>query len=328
MLEHGGNLRDAQARFGRSDWIDLSAGLNPHGYPPPEMCATAWHRLPETDPQLLHFAARYYGAPSLLAVAGTQAAIQALPQLRTPSRVVVAAPSYAEHAHHWSMHGHLMRQVPYHALDAALPDCDVMVLCNPNNPTGATVAPHRLLDWAAQLAERGGWLVVDEAFADTAPELSVAAQCERPGLIVLRSIGKFFGLAGARVGFVCAEAALLARLADLLGPWTISGPAQQVSLTALQDGPWQAETFKRLTADGERLRALLARHGITSQGTALFQWWPEPLAQDFWEHMAQRGIWVRLFTHGARGIRLGLPPDHNAWRLLDAALTTWDERVQ
>ena len=326
MLEHGGNLRDAQARFGHSEWIDLSAGLNPRGYRGPEILAAAWHRLPETDPQLLHLAASYYGAPAMLAVAGTQAAIQALPQLRMPSRVVVAAPSYAEHAHHWDRHGHAMRQLPYDELENSVTACDVMVICNPNNPTGATVAPQRLLGWAAQLASRGGWLVVDEAFADTDPVLSVAAHSSRPGLIVLRSLGKFFGLAGARVGFVAAEPALLKRLADLLGPWTIGGPAQQVAVAALQDRDWQQAMLEELGAAGARLRALLLRHGIVSHGTALFQWWPEPEPEAFWQHMAERGIWVRLFTHAARGIRLGLPPTEGAWRLLDAALTDWNKR--
>ncbi len=326
MLEHGGNLRDAASRFGRpaSDWIDLSAGLNPAGYPAPAIPSSAWHRLPEPDPLLLLHAAAYYRAPALLAVAGTQAAIQALPQLRPPSRVAVAAPSYAEHAHHWARHDHSMIEVPYESLAAAVDKCDVMVVCNPNNPTGATVAPEQLLDWAARLAERGGWLVVDEAFADTDPALSVAQQSGRPGLIVLRSIGKFFGLAGARVGFVAAEPALLGKLADALGPWTISGPAQQICIAALADRAWQDNTQKVLAAQGARLHALLAAHGFAASGTALFQWWPEPQAQAFWQHMAERGIWVRLFTHAARGIRLGLPPDEQSWRLLDAALNEWN----
>lgn len=325
MLEHGGKLRDAASRFGRdlADWIDLSTGLNPHGYPAPAIAADAWQRLPESDPRLRQYAARYYNAPSLLAVAGTQAAIQALPQLRPPSRIVVAAPSYAEHAHHWAKHGHAMRQIPYADLEAALPECDVMVVCNPNNPTGATVPPARLLDWAAQLAARGGSLVVDEAFADTDPALSVAAHSAHPGLIVLRSIGKFFGLAGARVGFVGAESALLSQLADILGPWAVSGPAQQICIAALADSGWQAATLVRLTGDGARLRSLLAAYGIEAQGTALFQWWPEPEAERFWRHMAERGILVRLFSQAARGIRIGLPQDETAWRRLEAALNEW-----
>lgn len=329
MLEHGGNLREAAARFGRplDQWIDLSAGLNPHAYPVPPLPAIAWHRLPEPDPELLSAACSYYGAPSMLAVAGTQAAIQALPALRSPSRVVVAAPSYAEHAHHWARHGHVLHEVAYDRLGEAAQHCDVVVLCNPNNPTGATVAPAMLREWAAQLAERGGWLVVDEAFGDTAPSLSVASHSGQPGLIVLRSLGKFFGLAGARVGFVGAHRDLLESLGDALGPWTISGPAQLMSTAALADRAWHTNTLDRLGRDGERLHLLLARHGIDSTGTALFQWWAERRPEQFHHHMAARGIWVRLFSTAARGIRLGLPPSEAAWHRLDTALHEWKENT-
>jgi cobalamin biosynthetic protein CobC len=176
------------------------------------------------------------------------------------------------------------------------------------------------------LAARGGWLVVDEAFGDTAQENSVAAHSGRPGLIVLRSVGKFFGLAGIRLGFVAAHADLLRELADLLGPWTISGPAQQIALAALSDQAWQAQTRAQLAANGERLRTLLAEHHIQSSGTPLFQWWPEAQPEAFWQHMAQRGIWVRLFTQAARGIRLGLPPDEAGWQRLHTALTEWTNK--
>lgn len=323
MLEHGGNLRDAAQRFGAHDWLDLSTGINPHHYPAPTVAADAWHRLPEPDPALAAAAAAYYGAPLMLPVAGTQAAIQALPRLRAPSQVVVAAPSYAEHAHHWSGHGHTLRHVDYGELEYAVDDCDVLVVCNPNNPTGAMVPPQQLLRWADALAARGGWLVVDEAFGDTASSASICAHTGRPGLIVLRSVGKFFGLAGIRLGFVAAQPALLTQLADLLGPWTISGPAQQVALAALRDQPWQDAMRARLGVEGEGLRQLLAVHGIRASGSALFQWWPEPEAERFWQHMAERGIWVRLFRHAAHGIRLGLPPNEAGWRRLDHALNEW-----
>ncbi len=325
MLEHGGNLRDAALRFGRpaEDWLDLSTGINPCWYPPPQLAGNAWHRLPEADPALAQAAAAFYGAPLMLPVAGTQAAIQALPRLRPPSRVVVAAPSYAEHAHHWARHGHGMRQVAYDDLDAAAAGCDVMVVCNPNNPTGAAVAPSRLLEWAAQLGARGGWLVVDEAFGDTAPQGSVAGHSGQPGLVVLRSVGKFFGLAGVRLGFVAAHPELLRALADLLGPWAVSGPAQEIAGAALRDRAWQDGTRAQLLAAGARLQQLLKRHHIDSSGTALFQWWPEARPDAFWLHMAERGIWVRLFQHAARGIRLGLPADEAGWRRLEQALDEW-----
>jgi cobalamin biosynthetic protein CobC len=325
MLEHGGDLRDAALRFGRpvADWIDLSTGINPHGYPVPPLAGDAWHRLPEIDPALALAAARYYGAPAMLPVAGTQAAIQALPRLRAPSRVVVAAPSYAEHAHHWALHGHAMREVPYAELAQALPDCDVMVVCNPNNPTGEAVAPQQLLAWAAHLAARGGWLIVDEAFGDTMDDASVGAWSASPGLIVLRSVGKFFGLAGLRLGFVAAHAPLLDALANLLGPWSVSGPAAHIGCAALLDHRWQGAMRTQLRTSGLRLHGLLARHGIAASGCDLFQWWPQAAPEAFRQHMAERGIWVRLFTEAARGIRLGLPPDEASWQRLTQALNDW-----
>lgn len=326
MLEHGGKLRDAARQYGRADWIDLSTGINPHGYPAPALAADAWHRLPEQDPALVAAACAYYGAPSLLPVAGTQAAIQALPRLRAPSRVTVSHPSYAEHAHAWGQHGHALRLASYDALETTIDSSDVVVIVNPNNPTGATIAPECLLAWAARLGARGGWLVVDEAFGDTDPALSVTSFAGQPGLIVLRSIGKFFGLAGLRLGFVGADAATLRSLADLLGPWAVSGPAQAVALQALGDTAWQQTSFERLHAAGGRMRALLAAHGIEAAGSPLFHWWPEAQPEAFHTHMARHGIWCRLFREAGRGIRVGLPPGEAQWQRLEQALQAWSNR--
>ncbi len=345
MLEHGGNLQDAIIRFGRprEGWIDLSTGINPIGFPAPALPADCWHRLPENDPALIRAATDYYGATRLLAVAGTQAAIQALPRLRantfgalvdgeiyigtqanTVSRVVVAAPTYAEHAHQWSSAGHAVRQVAFEKLGEALDDCDVMIVCNPNNPTGATLLPEQLLAWADRLASRGGWLVVDEAFGDVLPALSVVGHTNRPGLIVLRSIGKFFGLAGLRLGFVAAEPSILSSLTAMLGPWTISSPAQQIGIAALNDRAWQHATHERLAADGLRLSRLLFQHGLRSRGCALYQWCASESvgeAERLWRQMAEHGIWIRLFRDAACGVRFGLPPDKVGWQRLEKALS-------
>ncbi len=325
MLEHGGNLREAARRFGREDWLDLSTGINPHPYPVPALAADAWHRLPEVDPRLEEAACAYYGAPRMLAVAGTQAAIQALPRLRPPSRVVVAAPSYAEHAHHWGRHGHTLEQVSYPMLEQALAECEVLVVCNPNNPTGEAIPPQTLMRWAGQLHARGGWLVVDEAFGDTAPALSLARHASRPGLIVLRSVGKFFGLAGLRLGFVAAHQDLLAALQDLLGPWAVSGPAQSIAMAALRDTSWQHATQARLASGGQRMRVLLRAHGIEAGGTPLFHWWAHAQPEAFHEHLARNGIWCRLFPQAARGVRLGLPANELGWLRLEQALQEWDK---
>ncbi|WP_394779238.1 threonine-phosphate decarboxylase CobD [Undibacterium sp.] len=329
MLEHGGNLNDAVRHFGRPlhDWVDLSTGINPRFYPAPQIADNAWHRLPEKSDALQAAAQAFYGAPHMLAVAGTQAAIQALPRLRPTCRVVVSAPSYAEHAYQWRQGGHDVREVPYAELAAAVPDADVVVICNPNNPTGAGVLPQMLLQWAEQLQARGGWLVVDEAFADTLPGMSTAAWANRPGLIVLKSVGKFFGLAGVRLGFVAAEPALLARLETLLGPWAVSGPAQQIACAALTDTEWQQHTRSYLQQQGDRLRALLRMHGCRSSGTDLFQWCVDGdlrmQTEELWRHLAEQGIWVRLFKQAARGLRFGLPADDAAWQRLEQAFALW-----
>jgi cobalamin biosynthetic protein CobC len=327
MIVHGGNLRRAIAQFGgqASDWMDLSTGINPHAYRAPPIASDAWHRLPEPDPGLVEAACAYYGAPDLLPVAGTQAAIQALPRLRAHSRVAVVSPTYAEHGFRWREAGHEVVEIAPAGIDEHLDHYDVLVVCNPNNPTGHRVAPEVLLAWADRLAARGAWLVVDEAFGDMEPALSVVAHCQRPGLIVFRSVGKFFGLAGLRLGFVGAEPALLARLADLLGPWAISGPAQIVGRAALEDRAWQSAMRTQLAADGHRLRNLLARHGASSTGTDLFQWWPAPVPTALHVHLARQQIWVRLFEQAGRGLRLGLPAAESDWARLDLALAAFQD---
>lgn len=334
MLEHGGNLRDAVRHFGRplEDWLDLSTGINPHFYPAPQLSANAWHRLPEYSDALVEAAQTYYRAPQMLAVAGSQAVIQALPRLRPVTRVVVSTPSYAEHAYQWRQAGHAVTECTYAALDSAVEKANVAVLCNPNNPTGEFIPSAKLLQWAAQLAKRGGWLVVDEAFADTVPGISIAAHADRPGLIVLRSVGKFFGLAGIRLGFVAAEKNLLQLLANYLGPWSVSGPAQQIAIAALTDQQWQVQTAQRLLQEGERLRQFLKEHDMRSSGTDLFQWCCHQdlnnKSEQLWQFMAERGIWLRWFAQGPHrphGLRFGLPGSDSGWLRLALGLDEWCE---
>lgn len=325
MLEHGGDLRRAAARYGipLGDWLDLSTGINPTPWPVPALSTSSWHRLPEADDGLEAAARDYYQAPALLPVAGSQAAIAALPGLRGPSRVGVLHPAYAEHAQAWQRAGHRVESFPAEGddavLDAAIARLDVLILIHPNNPTGRRYPLSVLRDWHRRLAQRGGWLILDEAFMDASPEHSLAADSAAPGLIVLRSLGKFIGLAGARVGFVLAAPALLTALDEALGPWTISGPARLLATQALADHPWQAATSQRLAHDAQRLHTLLAAHGLTpSGGSALFQWLRHDAASAVQDRLAARGIWVRRFAEPA-SLRFGLPQGAD-WEHLDAAL--------
>lgn len=321
-LAHGGRVRAAAVHYDipLDDWLDLSTGINPDGWPVPELPASIWTRLPEDGDGLEAAARAYYGSAHLLPVAGSQAAIQALPRLRSPARVHVLEPGYAEHARAWRRAGHSVTSITAAQLNDTAPRTDVLVLINPNNPTGARFHHRQLLEWHTQLATRGGWLVVDEAFMDTKPEHSLAPYCHRPGLIVLRSLGKFFGLAGARVGFVLAAAALLEHLADILGPWTVAAAARHVAQQALSDDRWQHVTRVRLVRASCRLAKLLASRGLPpAGGTTLFQWIETPDAARLHRGLAHRAILTRLFTDPP-SVRFGLPGAEDHWSRLEHAL--------
>lgn len=327
MLEHGGRLRAAAQAFGipLSDWLDLSTGIAPYGFEVPAIPADVWTRLPETEDGLEAVARDYYHAKSLLPVAGSQAAIQILPRLRRQLRVGVVSPCYAEHAEAWRREGHRLFEFSEGGASRALDQLDVLVVVNPNNPTGRLLAPAQLLDWHARLAERGGWLIVDEAFMDPTPAQSLAMHSHLPGLIVLRSFGKFFAMAGARLGFVLAEAELLGRLDEALGPWPIAGPSRFIGSALLADRQAQRDQRERLLADAERLAQVLATHGLPpAGGCGLFQWVPVEQSSRLYEFLAERGILVRRYQYPS-SLRFGLPPNEQGWARLETALTTFRE---
>lgn len=325
MLEHGGRLRSAAQQYGipLADWLDLSTGINPNGYPVPSLAPACWQRLPEDDDGLEAAAAAYYGNARLLALPGSQAAIQILPALFAPVAVACVAPIYEEHPQAWARAGHRLRRLPAlsRALAAATPN---IVLCNPNNPTATTLPRSVLLDAAAQLQRRGGWLIVDEAFADADPDNCVAPLAgseTAPNLIVLRSLGKFFGLAGARVGFIFGAPEKLDRLREALGPWPLSGPARAVACHALADRAWQTQARHDLAAGAARLAALLAPLGEVA-GSALFATLSTPQVAALFEHFARRAILLRCFdTHGL--LRVGLPGNQAEWQRLAQAINEW-----
>ncbi|MGL1834126.1 threonine-phosphate decarboxylase CobD [Rhodocyclaceae bacterium SMB388] len=318
---HGGRLRQAAREYGipLSAWLDLSTGINPRPYPPPALPLSAWTRLPEDDDGLETAAAAYYGTADLLPVAGSQAAIQALPAVLPGNRVTIVGPTYAEHAHAWR--GRTLHHIGPDALASAAAS-DIVVVVNPDNPTGRLIAPEDLLALHDGLARRGGWLIVDEAFIDPYPEASLAAHVGAVGLVVLRSLGKFFGLAGARVGFVLAPASLRDALARQLGPWTLSGPAREVARAALADSAWQGHTRTWLAGESRRLLDLLRRAGLAEASTcALFCQARTEAAGPWHTALARLGILVRHFDQPPR-LRFGLPGTEAEWQRLETALTT------
>jgi cobalamin biosynthesis protein CobC len=322
LLDHGGRVGEAAARYGigLADWLDLSTGINPHAWPIPELPEAVWARLPEESDGLEEAAARCYGAVDALPVAGSQAAIQALPLLRPPGVAGLPEVGYQEHALAWQRGGHRVVRLADGDPGSHLDRLDVLVVINPNNPTGRRWPLQTLLDWHARLAARGGWLIVDEAFMDTTPDQSLACFTDRPGLIVLRSLGKFFGLAGARVGFVLGTAELREHLHARLGPWTLSGPARHVARLALSDTAWQVATRAELRRASARLVDLLSTHGLPPcGGSHLFQWVRTPAAPGLQDRLGREGILVRRFGTPA-SLRFGLPGEQAQWYRLERAL--------
>ena len=324
MLIHGGNLREAERLFGvpEAGWLDLSTGISPFAYPISEACLAPelFYRLPQGMDDLKEAARDYYGAQSLTAVCGSQAAIQILPRLRGRSRVAVLSPAYEEHAYRWQLAGHDVVRLGAEEILSEADNFDVVVLVNPNNPTGIFFSPQDLLSALAILQKRDGWLVVDEAFIDTRAEFSLSSYVGEKGLIILRSVGKAFGLAGTRVGFVLAENCLIETIENESGPWPISGSSLSIVTRALGDRLWQKQNFARLDRQSNKLTDLLLRHQVQVSGaTSFFVYVQTNGARLIHEQLSQAGIWVRLFAEPS-ALRFGLPGSDTDFKRLEAAL--------
>ena len=331
-IAHGGNLDAARRLFpgAPEPLIDLSTGINPHAYPVPPLPPETFTRLPEPTAvaALESVAAKRYGAPSaahVVAAPGTQILLPLIASMLQPGVARVLAPTYAEHARAARLAGHECADV---ADVAALDGARLAVVVNPNNPDG------RMVPRDALLAVRAELLVVDEAFGevtegagarmaawDSCPAMALGtlAGDVRPGLVVLRSFGKFHGLAGVRLGFAIAAPETTAWLRARLGPWAVSGPAVAIGTAALRDRAWAAAMRRRLATDCARLDALLAAADLTvCGGTSLFRLVRGPLA--LFDSLGQAGIVVRRFVDRPGLFRLGVPPDDAAWTRLTVAL--------
>ena len=311
FLGHGGRLGAARSAYpdAPSPWLDLSTGINPWPFPIPPLAPEAWTRLP--DPAavqaLERAAAAAFGIEDparVVAASGSETLVRLLPRLLPARRVGVAAQTYGGHAQAW-------RAAGADVLIDTAPAVDPRVVVNPNNPDGRTLSPDQVLGLT------DGPLIVDEAFADGDPACSVAPLAGAPGherLVVLRSFGKFYGLAGVRLGFLVAEPGLAARMRQALGDWPVSGPAIAIGLSAYAEPAWAARTRLRLAQAAARLDALLraARFEIVG-GTCLFRLARAADAPRRFEVLARAGILTRPFPWDETLIRLGLPGPEADW---------------
>lgn len=306
--DHGGGLDAAIARFGgtRTGWLDLSTGINPLPYPVGAFSADAWTALPDKGAfaRLEAAARKFWNVPegaAVLAAPGASALIARIPSLLPAGQVQIEGPTYNEHAAGFQAQG-------WEVVDHAAP---TRVVVHPNNPDGR-VWPDLDLDRTLT--------VIDESFCDVMPDQSLIDAATTPGVLILKSFGKFWGLAGLRLGFVIGDPALIAKLRDTIGPWQVSGPALELGAQALEDNDWADATRARLADDTARLDALMTARGVkTLGGTTLFRLYDVGDAQAWQDRLAERHVWSRIFPYSTRWLRLGLPhPDR--WAQLETAL--------
>lgn len=325
-LIHGGALDVMRAMFPHAPepWIDLSTGINPWPYPYAEPAATKLAHLPlQADAAACTDAmAASIGAPSqsVLLAPGSELLIRLLPDLLELKRVAILSPTYADHATAWTRAGAEIIHSP-DPLSLAT-SVDAVIVTQPNNPDGRVFDRAELERACETLANREGWLIVDEAYADLTPDLSLAPHAGASGLIVLRSFGKFFGLAGVRLGALLAPTHIRTAMADRLGAWPVSGPALDISAQAYANKDWQARMREQLFDASLRLKTILERGGLdVIGGTSLFHYVATPDAEHVFEHLASTGIYVRRFEHSRTHLRIGLPASSEGELRLAEALS-------
>ncbi len=333
---HGGQLRAVSEKYGipLENWLDLSTGINPNSYPLPDAPSRVWQRLPEINDDLAQAASEYYGSKNLLPVAGSQAAIQSLPALLIknkvkPCRVGILKPAYQSHQNAWEKQGAEIISLSREQITPArLALLDVLIVVNPTNPTAEFYHPDLLLEWHQDLVQHGGTLIIDEAFMDVTPAHSMIRTNTKKGLIVLRSIGKFFGLAGIRLGFVWAQSEILQLIDNQQDDWAVSHPARWAGTHALQNKDWQQAQQNTLPKQAERLVELLEEiifnkpllnggvyFNTTNQhvqATAFFAYFEHPRAEIIYQQLAERGVLVRFFPQPP-ALRFGLPANEKEW---------------
>ncbi len=341
-IQHGGNLETAIKEYGfhRDQWIDLSTGISPWTCPIPKLADDVWRTLPPSHDQLMTTAASYYAVnkSKIIATPGSQMAIRLLPQLFEPSKIAIPSLGYQEHGASWRLANHTVLQ--YHSIAELIhlletDQVEHIVIINPNNPSGEVIAPHTINDIANRVT---GTMIIDEAFMDlydkTPPKKDEAISCASAtnnlsnNMIVLRSVGKFFGLAGIRLGFAIGVHPKIAQLNTLLQPWSISHASIVIAEQTLADDAWQQHQCKRIHNQTNALLTILQEliskelnnidaKNIEIKSCGLFQTIlindvaGKETLENLQHKLAQEAIWTRLFNIDDRPawLRFALPED-------------------
>ncbi len=326
-LVHGGALNDAMqfseklgfASGKKEDWLDLSTGINPCAYPLPEFTLEDWQKLPEPDDlaRLVKEADRYFGLDdekNLLPISGSALAIQLLAFFLKGWKTYLLNPTYGDYGRAWPEHGH------FEKLDEVALG-NLVVITNPNNPDGRRFSCAELSDFAIKNSQRGGFLIVDEAFGDLYPQDSIIHLTKTQNVIVLKSFGKFFGYGGLRLGFIAAPDNMIKKLAPLLASWPISGPAIKFGIKAYADDDWHSHTRILLHQKTERITALFKETGLEIKGqTSLFTLIENDKAENLFHNLLKHKIYIRYFLEYPGLLRFGLPKTLDDFERLKKAL--------
>jgi len=310
--DHGGALDAATALFGgrHQDWLDLSTGVNPKAYPIGDLTGTDWTALPDAaaNERLLTAARVFWNVPEgaeIIAAPGASSLIARLPYLMPAGLVDIEERTYNEHDAAFVAAG----------WKRASNGADVRVIVHPNNPDG------RLLSRDELAVDHAKLVIIDESFCDCLPAASHVAETTKPGVITLKSFGKFWGLAGLRLGFAIGHAETVGALRNMLGPWPVSGPALRIGARALGDPKWAASMRAHLGKEAARLDALMCGHGAAIVGgTPLFRLFEVANAASLYRRLAEHHILARIFPYSATWVRLGLPSSDHDWQRLERAM--------
>lgn len=331
---HGGDLAKAMQRHGgkKEDWLDLSTGINRRSYPfDVQMALSDIRDLPsQIDLDTCLMAARAaYRCPAgigIVAAPGTQILINSLPFILASKQCCILEPTYSEHRRAMELAGiacHGVASLEDISLNSLNGGCVIVV--NPNNPDGLHHSKDTLIQLAQDMAHRKGFLIIDEAFGDIDPSQSLAPSLGGlPNVIILRSFGKFFGLAGVRLGFALGAQDITNKLALHMGPWAASSSALKIGTQALQDQQWQEAEREILLHWTQRLKACLTQHGLALiGGTSLYQLASHDRAHELHQHLAKHHIWSRIFDFNEKWVRFGIPMSEGELARLDKALGCW-----
>ena len=311
VRDHGGGLDIAIKEYGnvRNNWIDLSTGINPDHYSIPKIPNYFWNTLPDSEAQnsMLKTARLFWNVPknaNIIASSGVSQLIAIMPNLLPAGKVEIISPTYNEHAAAFKSNGWKVGS-----------NGNVRILVNPNNPNGKH---HPITE---EDSNNYDLIIIDESFCDVTPEKSLIHLTKQKNVIVLKGLGKFWGLAGLRLGFAIAAPELIESINKLIGPWAISGPAQFIGKAALSDINWISNTRLKLEVNSERLDQIMISHNIKPiGGTDLFRLFEVKDANRIQTKLAKSFIWTRIFPYSTNWLRLGIPKNDIEFERLSKAL--------